>query len=170
MSDSFNSQSILSVKGREYRIWRLSALAGRFDVASLPFAHKVLLENLLRHEDGLTVTAADIEAMAAWDPKAEPSQEIAFRPARVLLQDFTGVPAIVDLAAMRVAMQRMGGDPERINPLEPAELVIDHSVQVDAFGTSDALERNAEIEAERNKERYTFLRWGQNALDRKSVV
>ncbi len=170
MSDSFNSQSILSVKGREYRIWRLSALAGRFDVASLPFAHKVLLENLLRHEDGLTVTAADIEAMAAWDPKAEPSQEIAFRPARVLLQDFTGVPAIVDLAAMRVAMQRMGGDPERINPLEPAELVIDHSVQVDAFGTSDALERNAEIEAERNKERYTFLRWGQNAFSNFKVV
>jgi len=164
MSDSFNARAVLPVGAARYTYWRLGALDGPFDVGTLPFTHKVLLENLLRHEDGLTVTRRDIEVLAAWDPRAEPDREIAFRPARVLMQDFTGVPAVVDLAAMREAMERMGGDPARINPLQPAELVIDHSVQVDAFGTAAAFARNTDLEFQRNHERYTFLRWGQKAL------
>ena len=140
------------------------------DVSRLPFSLKILLENLLRHEDGVTVTADDIKALADWDPKAEPDREIAFRPSRVLLQDFTGVPAIVDLAAMRDAMKRLGGDPKKINPLQPVELVIDHSVQVDEAGTPQAFPTNAELEFERNRERYAFLRWGQNAFENFRVV
>ena len=136
----------------------------------MPFSLKVLLENLLRYEDGVTVTADDIKALASWDPKATPSREIAFRPSRVLLQDFTGVPAVVDLAAMRDAMKRMGGDPKKINPLQPVELVIDHSVQVDEAGTSLAFFANAELEFQRNRERYAFLRWGQNAFEDFKVV
>src|SRR5271167_4051559 len=135
-ANSFDARGTLSVGGREYEIFRLAALAERFDVAGLPFSLKVLLENLLRTEGSGAVRAADVEALAGWDPLAQPSQEIAFTPARVLMQDLTGVPAVVDLAAMRDAMAQMGGDPAAINPLAPAELVIDHSVQVDAFGTS----------------------------------
>ena len=143
---------------------------GRFDLERLPFSLKILLENLLRHEDGAGVTAGDIEALAGWDARAEPSTEIAFTPSRVLLQDFTGVPAVVDLAAMRDAMRALGGDPAKINPLSPVELVIDHSLQVDRFGSRDALARNAEIEFERNRERYAFLRWGQKAFRDFKVV
>jgi aconitate hydratase len=168
--NSFGARGALAVGGREYEIFRLDALRERFDVARLPFSLKVLLENLLRTEGGGAVSAADVEALAGWDPQAQPAREIAFSPARVLMQDFTGVPAVVDLAAMRDAMAAMGGDPARINPLVPAELVIDHSVQVDAFGTRDAFQINAEREFERNRERYAFLRWGQGALDRFSVV
>jgi aconitate hydratase len=168
--NSFNAQSTLTVGERSLEIFRLDALQESYDVARLPFSLKVLLENLLRHEDGETVRPADIEALAKWDAKAEPSDEIAFMPARVLMQDFTGVPAVVDLAAMRDAMRDMGGQAERINPLIPGELVIDHSVQVDVFGTPQAFQRNAEFEFERNKERYSFLRWGQGAFDNLSVV
>ncbi len=168
--NSFDARGMLSVGAREYEIFRLSALAERHDVASLPFSLKVLLENLLRTEGAGTVRAADIEALADWDPTAEPSIEIAFTPARVLMQDLTGVPAVVDLAAMRDAMAQMGGDPAKINPLAPAELVIDHSVQVDAFGTRDAFAINAAREFERNQERYLFLRWGQQAFDNFKVV
>jgi aconitate hydratase len=168
--NSFGARSTLEVGGRSYEIFRLDALQQRFDVARLPFSLKVLLENLLRTEGGGSVTAADIEALASWDAKAQPSKEIAFTPARVLMQDFTGVPAVVDLAAMRDAMADMGGDPAAINPLAPAELVIDHSVQVDAFGTRDSFRFNAEREFERNQERYAFLRWGQGAFDDFAVV
>src|SRR5690349_15103441 len=136
--NSFGAKGSLELAGRTYEIYRLDALQDSFDVARLPFSLKVLLENLLRTEGNGSVTAADVEALAAWDANAAPSREIAFTPARVLMQDFTGVPAVVDLAAMRDAMTQMGGDPARINPLAPAELVIDHSVQVDAFGTRDA--------------------------------
>ncbi len=171
MSDnSFNAQGELTVGARAYEIFRLDALQDRYDVARLPFSLKVLLENLLRNEDGESVRASDIEALARWDAAAEPSQEIAFKPARVLMQDFTGVPAVVDLAAMRDAIREMGGDPAKINPLAPAELVIDHSVQVDVFGSRFAFERNAELEFERNQERYAFLRWGQGAFDNFRVV
>ena len=163
--NSFDARATLGVGGREYVIYRLDALQSRFDVARLPFSLKVLLENLLRTEDGVGVRAQDIEALASWDATAEPSDEIAFTPARVLMQDFTGVPAVVDLAAMRDAMAALGGDPAKINPLVPAELVIDHSVQVDVFGSHAAFERNAELEFERNRERYAFLRWGQGAFD-----
>src|SRR6202789_2649143 len=159
--NSFGAKDTLGVGGRKYEIFRLDALQERFDVARLPFSLKVLLENLLRTEGNGAVSAQDVEALASWDAKAEPSKEIAFSPARVLMQDFTGVPAVVDLAAMRDAMAQMGGDPAKINPLAPAELVIDHSVQVDAFGTRDAFAINAEREFERNRERYAFLRWGQ---------
>ena len=169
-ANSFNARATLSAGGREVEIFRLDALQASFDVARLPFSLKVLLENLLRTEDGTSVCAQDIEALASWDHTAEPSREIAFTPARVLMQDFTGVPAIVDLAAMRDAMAAQGGDPSRINPLVPAELVIDHSVQVDAFGTRWAFERNAELEFERNQERYAFLRWGQGAFRGFQVV
>jgi len=169
-ANSFDARATLTVGGRDHEIFRLDALQARFDVARLPFSLKLLLENLLRTEDGVSVTAADIEALASWDARAEPSAEIAFTPARVLMQDFTGVPAVVDLAAMRDAMAQMGGDPARINPLSPAELVIDHSVQVDVFGTRGAFERNAELEFERNVERYAFLRWGQEAFDDFQVV
>ncbi|HTC60575.1 MAG TPA: aconitase family protein, partial [Solirubrobacteraceae bacterium] len=168
--NSFGARATLEVAGREYEIFRLDALQQRFDVARLPFSLKVLLENLLRTEGNGSVSATDIEALASWDAKAQPSKEIAFTPARVLMQDFTGVPAVVDLAAMRDAMANMGGDPAKINPLAPAELVIDHSVQVDAFGTRDAFRFNAEREFERNQERYSFLRWGQGAFDDFAVV
>jgi aconitate hydratase A / 2-methylisocitrate dehydratase len=170
MSDSFAAKSTLEVGGKSYHYYRLGALDGQFDLKRLPFSLKILLENLLRHEDGENITTADIEALAGWDHAAEPSVEIAFTPARVIMQDFTGVPAVVDLAAMRDAMVKLGGDPGQINPLSPAELVIDHSVQVDRFGSADALEKNNEIEFQRNAERYGFLRWGQNAFDNFSVV
>ncbi len=168
--DSFGARADLEAGGRTYEIYRLEALQQRFDVARLPFSLKVLLENLLRNEDGEAVRAQDVEALASWDHKAEPSKEIAFTPARVLMQDFTGVPAVVDLAAMRDAMAGLGGDPAKINPLVPAELVIDHSVQVDVFGTRDAFRINAEREFERNRERYAFLRWGQGAFEGFKVV
>jgi len=168
--NSFGAKSTLDAGGKSHEIFRLDALQQRFDVARLPFSLKVLLENLLRTEGNGSVQAADIEALASWDAKAQPSKEIAFTPARVLMQDFTGVPAVVDLAAMRDAIAQMGGDAAQINPLAPAELVIDHSVQVDAFGTRDSFRFNAEREFERNEERYSFLRWGQGAFDDFSVV
>ena len=169
-ANSFGARSTLNAGGRELEIFRIDALQERFDVARLPFSLKILLENLLRCEGDGAVSAADIEALASWDAKAEPSQEIAFTPARVVLQDFTGVPAVVDLAAMRDAIADLGGDPRRIEPLVPAELVIDHSVQVDAFGSPDAFEINARREFERNEERYRFLRWGQEAFETFKVV
>ncbi len=168
--NSFDAKSKLDVDGRSYEIYRLDALQSKYDVARLPFSLKILLENLLRNEDGETIRDQDIEALATWDANAEPSKEIAFTPARVVMQDFTGVPAIVDLAAMRDAIVEMGGDANKINPLVPAELVIDHSVQVDVFGTADAFRRNAEFEFERNQERYAFLRWGQGAFHNFQVV
>ncbi|MDP9377224.1 MAG: aconitate hydratase [Actinomycetota bacterium] len=168
--NSFDARATLDVAGRTYEYYRLDALQARYDVARLPFSLKILLENLLRHEDGVTVRREDIDALARWDAKADPSKEIAFMPARVVLQDLTGVPAVVDLAAMRDAIAEWGGDAEKINPLVPAELVIDHSVQVDAFGSSDAFRINADKEFERNVERYEFLRWGQAAFDAFKVV
>ncbi len=168
--NSFGAKDTLAVGDRSYEIFRLDVLQQRYDVARLPFSLKVLLENLLRTEGDGSVRKEDVEALASWDAKAEPSREIAFTPARVLMQDFTGVPAVVDLAAMRDAMAEMGGDPAKINPLVPAELVIDHSVQVDAFGTREAFAVNAEREFERNRERYAFLRWGQQAFDQFAVV
>ncbi len=170
MNNSFGSRAELEVGGKRYEIFRLDALEAKHKVSRLPYSLKVLLENLLRLEDGVTVTAADIEALAQWDPQAMPAKEIAFTPARVLMQDFTGVPAVVDLAAMRDAMKMLGGDPEKINPLSPAELVIDHSVQVDFFGRPDALAKNGEMEFERNKERYSFLKWGQKSFRDFKVV
>jgi aconitate hydratase len=171
MNDSFGSRATLRAGGRDFRIARLDALETRgFNVSRLPYALRILLENLLRREDGSVVTSAEIEALAGWDPKAAPSREIAFMPARVLLQDFTGVPAVVDLAAMRDAMVKMGGDPKRINPLQPVELVIDHSVQVDEYGSAAAFLINAGKELERNRERYAFLRWGQTAFSNFRVV
>ena len=169
-TNSFDARRTLTVGGRSLDLFALDALQSRFDVARLPFSLKILLENLLRTEGNGSVTAQDIEALASWDAKAEPSTEIAFTPARVVMQDFTGVPAVVDLAAMRDAMADLGGDPAKINPLVPAELVIDHSVQVDVFGTPQAFARNAEREYERNRERYAFLRWGQDAFDNFAVV
>ena len=169
-TNSFDSRAELTVGDRTYSIHRLDALQSRFDVARLPFSLKILLENLLRNEDSETIRAQDIEALASWDAAATPSLEMAFTPARVVMQDFTGVPAIVDLAAMRDAMRELGGDESKINPLVPAELVIDHSVQVDVFGTRDSFRRNAELEFERNEERYAFLRWGQGAFDNFKVV
>jgi aconitate hydratase len=170
-SNSFGARSTLEVGGRSYEIHRLDALQQRFDVARLPYSLKVLLEGVLRLEDGRSVTAGDVEAIAGWDATATPSVEIPFQPARVLMQDFTGVPAVVDLAAMRDAMAaELGGDPERINPLVDVDLVIDHSVQVDAFGNARAFALNAEREFERNRERYSFLKWGQGAFDNFSVV
>src|SRR5919106_103210 len=165
MADSFDARSTLEVGGERYEIFRLDALQARYDVARLPYTLRILLENVLRHG-----SEADVEAVATWDAKAEPSREIAYRPARILLQDFTGVPAVVDLAAMRDAMRELGGDPARINPQIPSELVIDHSVQVDEFATRTAIFRNAELEFERNRERYAFLRWGQGAFDDFKVV
>jgi aconitate hydratase len=170
MSDSFSTRDAIEVGGKRYHFHSLARLGQRFDLERLPFSLKILLENLLRHEDGVTTTAKEIEALAKWDAKAEPDTEIAFMPARVVLQDFTGVPCVVDLAAMRDAMVALGGDPARINPLSPAELVIDHSVQVDHFGRPDALDLNARIEFERNRERYGFLRWGQKAFNNFKVV
>jgi aconitate hydratase len=169
--DSFKSQSTLKSGSTSYRIFRLQALADAgVKLTRLPFSLRILLENLLRHEDGRTVTRDDIKFLANWDANAEPSREIAYMPARVLMQDFTGVPAIVDLAAMRDAMRMLGGDPERINPLQPAELVIDHSVQVDEFGTLRAYDLNAAMEFQRNRERYAFLKWGQTAFRNFSAV
>ena len=169
-ADSFGARAELEVGGREYEIHRLDALQERFDVARLPYSLKVLLENALRLEDGELVTSENVEAIASWDAKAEPSAEIPFQPARVLMQDFTGVPAVVDLAAMRDAIDDLGGDATAINPLVDVDLVIDHSVQVDAFGNARAFEINAEREFERNQERYEFLRWGQEAFDNFRVV
>jgi aconitate hydratase len=169
--DSFKSQSTLTAGSKTYTLFRLKALEGTgVNLARLPFSLRILLENLLRHEDGRTVTADDIKFLASWNANAEPSREIAYMPARVLMQDFTGVPAIVDLAAMRDAMRALGGDPEKINPLQPAELVIDHSVQVDEFGTVRAYDLNAALEFQRNRERYAFLKWGQTAFDNFSAV
>ena len=170
MSDSFATRAKLEVNGQRYDYFSLPKLGERFDISRLPYSMKILLENLLRHEDGVTVTPASIEAVAQWDPEAEPETEIAFMPARVVLQDFTGVPCVVDLAAMRDAVVRLGGDAKRINPLIPSELVIDHSVQVDVYGRADALDLNGEIEFQRNQERYGFLRWGQKALNNFKVV
>ncbi len=170
MNDSFSTRDTLEVGGKRYAIRSLAKFGQHFDITRLPYSMKILLENLLRHEDGESVGAKEIEAIAKWDPAKEPDTEIAFTPARVVLQDFTGVPCVVDLAAMRDAMKRLGGDPKRINPLSPAELVIDHSVQVDAFGSDKALDLNVKIEFERNQERYGFLRWGQKAFDDFKVV
>src|SRR4051794_35097739 len=168
--NSFGARAELEVGGETFEIFRLDALQSRFEVARLPFSLKVLLENLLRNEDGVAVTEESIEKLGRWDASADPSEEIAFTPARVVMQDFTGVPAVVDLAAMRDAIADNGGDASAINPLVPAELVIDHSVQVDAFGTRDAFRINAEREFERNEERYAFLRWGQDGFDNFAVV
>ncbi|HNC93387.1 MAG TPA: aconitate hydratase AcnA, partial [Solirubrobacterales bacterium] len=168
--DSFSSKDTLETGGRSYEIFRLDALQKKFDVARLPYSIKVLLENVLRLEDGVSVSAADVEAIASWDAKAEPSDEIPFQPARVLMQDFTGVPAVVDLAAMRDAMADIGGEVSAINPLVDVDLVIDHSVQVDAFGNGMAFEINAEKEFERNLERYEFLKWGQGSFNNFRVV
>ncbi|MGI8428136.1 MAG: aconitate hydratase [Solirubrobacteraceae bacterium] len=168
--NSFDARGTLTVGKRAYEIFRLDALQARFDVARLPFSLKILLENLLRNENGESIRARDIEALATWSAADEPSREIAFTPARVVMQDFTGVPAVVDLAAMRDAISEMGGDASQINPLVPSELVIDHSVQVDVAGTPLAFARNAELEFERNQERYAFLRWGQGAFHNFAVV
>jgi aconitate hydratase len=176
MADNLNSLNTYTTihtthtAEKSFCCYSLQALQNKYDIARLPFCHKVLLENLLRHEDGINVTMRDIIALATWDAQKEPDTEIAFKPARVVMQDFTGVPAIVDLAAMRDAMQKLGGDPAKINPLSPAELVIDHSVQVDFFGSADALQRNNTIEYARNRERYQFLRWGQKAFTNLAVV
>jgi aconitate hydratase len=171
MSNSLGSRSTLTIDGQDYTIYSLAAVARTFpEVLHLPYALRILLENLLRTEDGHVVRGDDIAALARWQPKAEPTQEIAFTPSRVLLQDFTGVPAVVDLAAMRDAFKRLGGDPNKINPLQPVELVIDHSVQVDVFGTAGALHANADVEYQRNRERYAFLRWGQDAFHNFRVV
>ncbi|WP_262104299.1 aconitate hydratase AcnA [Arthrobacter sp. Marseille-P9274] len=165
--DSFGSKGALNVGGTEYEIFRLNSIEG---ADSLPFSLKVLLENLLRTEDGANITADHVRALAGWDPNAQPNTEIQFTPARVIMQDFTGVPCVVDLATMREAVKELGGDPKRVNPLAPAEMVIDHSVQIDVFGNAQAVERNMEIEYQRNGERYQFLRWGQTAFDDFKVV
>ena len=169
MAQAANAKSTLSVAGTDYDIYRLDSVAAGH-VARLPYSLKILLENLLRHADSEDVSAGDIEALASWDPQAQPSHEIAFTPARVILQDFTGVPAVVDLAAMRDAVVKLGGKAEAINPLSPAELVIDHSIQIDAYGTADALQKNKTLEFQRNQERYQFLRWGQTAFQNFAVV
>jgi aconitate hydratase len=169
--NSFDSRSTLRVGAREYEIYRIDSLdRQKISTRHLPYSLRILLENLLRTEDGRTVTSADVRALAAWNSKSKPDKEISFTPSRVLMQDFTGVPAVVDLAAMRDAMKRLSGDPALINPLQPAELVIDHSVQVDQFGTANALQLNAELEFLRNKERYAFLRWGQTAFRNLAIV
>jgi len=169
--NSFGASAQLDLgDGRSHEIYRLDALASSHDIGRLPFSLKILLENLLRHEDGVTVRAEDVDSLAGWDPDAEPDREIAFAPARILMQDFTGVPAVVDLAAMRDAMVAMRGDASRVNPLIPAELVIDHSIVADVYGVPDAFVKNAELEFGRNRERYQFLRWGQNAFGNFRVV
>ena len=171
MPDSFSTRRQLSVNGRDYTYFSLPALGERYDIARLPYSMKILLENLLRHEDGgMTVGPEHIEAVAQWDATREPDTEIAFMPARVVLQDFTGVPCVVDLAAMRDAVGRLGGKPSQINPLIPSELVIDHSVQVDVYGSPEALDLNGKIEFQRNQERYSFLRWGQKSFENFKVV
>ena len=170
--NSFGSTAELQSGDATYAYYRLQALidAGVGHVERLPFSLKILLENLLRYEDGRGVTRDDIEALASWTPNTGTDREISFTPARVLLQDFTGVPVVVDLASMRDAIRRMGGDPKRINPLQPVDLVIDHSVQVDSFGSSESFRRNVELEFQRNRERYAFLRWGQQAFNNFRVV
>src|SRR5881394_1250783 len=169
--NSFNARSTLKVGTKEYEIYRLNTLDEQgISTRHLPFCLRILLENLLRTEDGRNVKPDDIRALAAWNGSTKSEKEIAFTPSRVLMQDFTGVPAVVDLAAMRDAMEKLGGDPALINPLQPAELVIDHSVQVDEFGTSQAFALNAELEFIRNKERYAFLRWGQTAFRNLAIV
>ena len=170
MTDSFGTREVLDVGGKSYEIFALDAVGGLSGPSRLPYSLKILLENLLRHEDGISVTAEDIAALASWDVKGGDVREIAYTPARVLMQDFTGVPAIVDLAAMRESVQELGGDPARINPLSPADMVIDHSLTVDHFGTDRALDLNTELEYQRNRERYSFLRWGQKAFDNFRVV
>src|ERR1700753_1552849 len=170
MTDSFATQTTLEVDGKRYTYSSQPKLGEKYDIKRLPYSMKILLENLLRHEDGVNVTAKEIEAVANWDAKKEPDTEIAFMPTRVVLQDFTGVPCVVDLAAMRDAIVTLGGNPDQINPLVPAELVIDHSVQVDNFGKSDSLDLNVKTEFARNKERYGFLRWGQKAFKNFKVV
>ena len=165
--NSFGARDTLKVGDKSYQIYRLDAVPG---TEKLPYSLKVLAENLLRTEDGANITSDHIEAIANWDPSAEPSIEIQFTPARVIMQDFTGVPCIVDLATMREAVTQLGGDPEKVNPLAPAELVIDHSVILDFFGGPNAFERNVELEYQRNGERYQFLRWGQGAFDDFKVV
>ncbi len=170
MSDSFATRDTLTVNGTDYTFFSLAKLGQRFDLARLPYSMKILLENLLRCEDGISVTKASIEAVATWSAKNEPETEIAFMPARVVLQDFTGVPCVVDLAAMRDAVVKLGGSADNINPLIPSELVIDHSVQVDSYGKADSLDVNGEMEFSRNGERYSFLRWGQKAFDNFKVV
>ncbi|HAJ92565.1 MAG TPA: aconitate hydratase, partial [Gammaproteobacteria bacterium] len=170
MNNSFNTRETLNVGDHAYEIFSLRKLSETHDISHLPCTLKILLENLLRHEDGNTVTKSDIDALMNWNPQAEPDTEIAFRPARVLMQDFTGVPAVVDLAAMRDAMKALGGDPDKINPLQSAELVIDHSVQVDNFGSTAAMDLNSELEYQRNQERYSFLKWGQKAFSNFQVV
>jgi len=170
MGDSFSTASTLNVNGQDYRYYSLTKLGQQFDISRLPFSLKILLENLLRNENGVDVNREDIEALCNWNPTAEPTTEIAFTPSRVVLQDFTGVPAIVDLAAMRDAMTALGGSAEQINPLSPAELVIDHSIQVDSYGSEDSLDLNNRIEFQRNQERYSFLRWGQTAFSNFRVV
>ena len=169
MTDSYSARTTLKVGTHSYDIWSLAALP-QDKVARLPFSLKILLENLLRFEDGVNVTRRDIDALLGWDAKAAPEHEISFTPARVIMQDFTGVPCVVDLAAMREAVVKLGGDPQRVNPLAPAELVIDHSVQVDNYGAADSLDRNTRVEFERNGERYAFLRWGQTAFRNFKVV
>ena len=163
--NSFNAKKNLEVAGKSYEIFDISSIEG---ASNLPFSLKVLLENLLRTEDGANITADHIKALANWNPASEPDTEIQFTPARVVMQDFTGVPCIVDLATMREAIVDLGGDPSKVNPLAPAELVIDHSVIADVFGTKDSFEKNTDIEYERNQERYRFLRWGQTAFDQSS--
>jgi aconitate hydratase len=170
MSDSFKAKSSLKVGDKSYSYYDLKALEPKYKLSRLPYSYKILLENLVRHEDGVNITKADIEALAGADLKKLPQKEIAFMPARVVLQDFTGVPCVVDFAAMRDAMKSLGGDATKINPLCPAELVIDHSVMVDHYGTADAFDLNAKLEFQRNKERYSFLRWGQEAFDNFKVV
>jgi aconitate hydratase len=171
MKDSFKARTQLACNGKTYEIFSLAALkAADHNLDRLPFSLKILLENLLRFEDGVNVTRKDVEALLNWDAKAAPAYEISFTPARVIMQDFTGVPAVVDLAAMREAMIKLGGNPDEINPLSPAELVIDHSVQVDSYGTADSLASNNAVEFQRNQERYAFLRWGQNAFHNFKVV
>jgi aconitate hydratase len=170
MSNSYNARAKLDVKGQSYQIYRLDALSQHHNIERLPFSLKILLENLLRKEDGVNVTADQIDALCQWDPHGGPGSQISFMPARVVLQDFTGVPAVVDLAAMRDAMKNLGGDPTLINPLEPADLVIDHSVMVDHYGSANALDLNTKIEFKRNEERYKFLRWGQKAFSNFRVV
>jgi aconitate hydratase len=165
--NSFDAKSSLEVSGKNYEIFDITKLPA---AATLPFSLKILLENLLRTEDGANITAKQIEALASWNPDSQPDTEIQFTPARVIMQDFTGVPCVVDLATMREAIAELGGDPTRVNPLAPAELVIDHSVIADTYGTKDSFQQNVDIEYERNQERYRFLRWGQSAFDEFKVV
>ena len=170
MTNSFNARATLKVGNQEYQYFNLKALDSRFKLARLPYSYKILLENLLRHEDGVNTTTAEIEALAGADLKKIPAKDINFTPARVILQDFTGVPCVVDLAAMRDAITQLGGKASQVNPLCPVELVIDHSVMVDYYGSNDALDKNAKVEFERNQERYGFLRWGQEALQNFKAV